>query len=386
MKFWTGILFLLLLGCKESGKSLISNSENDVETTVFDFTKIGIAADSIRHQELLPLSLLADSIQVVKLETGNNCLVDGKADYFIGDTFILVSQRDQVMLFDRTGRFLRTVARKGRGPGEYESFEDISVDEARGMVYLLGEFGDVKMYNLSDSNYFKRFECAGSDRFYNSILSQDSGRLLVAPCLYKDTKHLIVQLDTTGQFVCGLPCSPNDKKLTHIEGKKLIYRVGDEYHYVSSNDDTVYRVTGNTLKLKWVFNVKGAQRVEMNGETRSFLFPTVLTIEEQKEKEGRTLTTYSNTFYCYDKRSRQLLTYDKVWDDYLLTLYWKIDNLHIQDGDRFYWVYPAPLLEEFIPQVLELEEVKPGMKERLTDLQKTLSTDDNPVLLIGRLK
>ena len=44
------------------------------------------------------------------------------------------------------------------------------------------------------------------------------------------------------------------------------------------------------------------------------------------------------------------------------------------------------MLTEAIPLILESEEVDDKIKEHIKDLQGTITLDDNPVILIGRLK
>ena len=107
MKFAFAVIlsFGFIVACKSPDKYLTVTNDRGIETTVIDFTKVQAGNDSLVHYNLLALSKLADDIQMIRLETENNCLVDGKASYWLEDSCIIVMQRDQIMMFDREGRF-----------------------------------------------------------------------------------------------------------------------------------------------------------------------------------------------------------------------------------------------------------------------------------------
>ena len=129
MKFVFAVIlsFGFIVACKSPDKYFTVTNDRGIETTVIDFTKVQAGNDSLVHYNLLALSKLADDIQMIRLETENNCLVDGKASYWLEDSCVIVMQRDQIMMFDREGHFLRTIATQERAPGEFEGFQDARV-------------------------------------------------------------------------------------------------------------------------------------------------------------------------------------------------------------------------------------------------------------------
>lgn len=385
MKFiFTIICSICLVGaCKSPDKYLTVTNDRGIETTVIDFTKVQAGSDSLVHHNLLALSELADNIQMVRLETGNNCLVDGKASYWLEDSCIIVIQRDQLMMFDLEGRFLRTIATQGRAPGEFGEFQDARVKD--GKIYLLDDFGKGKIFSIGENEEVSDFQGSTKDRFYNSFLPLDSGRILMAPFKCESTKNLIYIQDADGKYLQGIPCPPNQDILSY-NGRKLVSQVGQDYYYTPFLCDTVFQFIGGNLLPKWIFKVGARQEVEVNGETSRFLFLTVRTITEQNTVNSVVYTTYSNVFYRYDKTDKKLVSFEKVWDDRFALVYRDIQDLNIQNGELFYWVYPASMLVEAIPQVLELEDVDEKIKENLKKWQEKISLDDNPVLLVGKLK
>lgn len=376
------VVFLLAAACKDSDKYIITTKNQGVETTTIDFTKARAGGDSLMYYSSLPLSGLADAIQVIRLETGNHCLIDGKATYLVGDSCIIVVQRDQIMMFDKEGHFRRTIAVSGRAPEEFGAFQDVRM--SNGKIYLLDEFGKGKIFSVKEEKV-SNFQGSTQDRWYNSFLPLDNGHILMAPFKCKGSENIYYVQDSTGKYLEGIPCPPNEDVLSY-NGRKLVSQVGQEFRYTPFTVDTVFQITHGNLLPKWIFKVGAKQEIEVCGETKRFLFLNLKTITQQSTSNSVVYTTYSSHYYCYDKDAKRLIAFENIWDDKFASMHRGIQNLHIQNGEWFYWVYPASILTEIIPQILQAEDVDDTIKEYIRDLQGTITLDDNPVILVGRLK
>lgn len=377
------ILFLLATACKNSDKYVTTVEDRGIETTTIDFTKVQDGRDSIVHYSSLPLSEIADDIQMIRLETGDNCLIDGKATFWVEDSCIIVIQQDQIMMFDREGRFRRTIAASGRAPEEFGKFQDVRIKN--GKIYLLDDLGKGTIFSLKEGEGVSNFQGCTEDRFYNSFLPLDNGHILMAPFKCEGSKNIYYIQDTAGKFQEGVPCPP-DKETLCYNGRKLVSQVGQEYRYTPFTVDTVFQIIHGSLLPRWIFKVGAQQEIEVHGETSRFLFLNLRTITNQSTSNSVVYTTYSNVYYCYDKEAKKLSVFDEIFDDRFASIHRDIQNLKIQDGEWFYWVYPASMLMEAIPLILQSEEVDDKIKEHMKDLQGTITLDDNPVVLIGRLK
>mgnify|MGYP005861706353 FL=1 len=69
----------------------------------------------------VPLSLLTEELQVVKLDNRDEALVGGWVRTTVSDNYILVSNNKQVpyKLFKRSGEFVCSIGSYGQGPDEY---------------------------------------------------------------------------------------------------------------------------------------------------------------------------------------------------------------------------------------------------------------------------
>jgi hypothetical protein len=77
------------------------------------------------------LSDIASNISYVKLQTDSNCLIskirEPENNIQFDRSLIFINDRKNLFLFDSTGRFIRTIGKIGRGPGEIASFDNFTL-------------------------------------------------------------------------------------------------------------------------------------------------------------------------------------------------------------------------------------------------------------------
>jgi hypothetical protein len=93
--------------------------------------------DALENERRFRLSDMAESLEYVELKTppGMPIMV---THMVVSDEYIFVESKDEVYQFTMSGDFVRKVGRNGRGPGEYLTAIDISVDEAKRQVNIVG--------------------------------------------------------------------------------------------------------------------------------------------------------------------------------------------------------------------------------------------------------
>lgn len=93
----------------------------------------------------------------LEVTTDDASLIDGVYDYAVTDRYIYVLpvKEPRIVLFDRQGRFIRTLVKEGQGPGEFRGILPcIQVDERNDRLFYLViiEFGNIRWkVNLSDN-------------------------------------------------------------------------------------------------------------------------------------------------------------------------------------------------------------------------------------------
>jgi len=165
------VLTFALFSCNSVTESSISNSTTiDIE-------------NSIGKAKVVKLSELAKSIEYIPLETNDSVLLSEISGIVYSNDRIYVSDNSKIFVFDNTGKYIRTLNKKGRGPGEYMMILSFKVDKSSGSIYITDQLGKVYIYD-SLHNYvssiepkvksihFTSFENFGDTLFFATFFSR----------------------------------------------------------------------------------------------------------------------------------------------------------------------------------------------------------------------
>lgn len=124
--YFSLILILLLVSSSCNVDPTVSNELIELDTHA-----------AIKNKKHLKLSDIAQSVEFVKLETSSECLISG-GSFVLGEKYIvfLNYRPGKVMLFDRSGKFLRDIGRVGQGPGEYKQAGNIDLNSAEDKILV----------------------------------------------------------------------------------------------------------------------------------------------------------------------------------------------------------------------------------------------------------
>jgi hypothetical protein len=139
-----------------------------------EVTKIDIV-DGIRQSKKIPLSVVTDDILLIPLETLNESIIAKILEVFFFDNYIIViDDLPQILLFDKTGKFVRKIGNKEDGTSELSAvYFSIVTDEKLFVwdLHLNTTFG----YDLHTGKSIKtlthKFIPAGMEYFNDSLLA-----------------------------------------------------------------------------------------------------------------------------------------------------------------------------------------------------------------------
>ena len=95
-KYLLLIVLFLSTHCNSDKKA---KSENDGKRN--EFFEINYE-NELRNKKTVTLSDIASELRYIPLETGNNCLIFQKPEYYFSDKFIFVSNYDHILVYDYT--------------------------------------------------------------------------------------------------------------------------------------------------------------------------------------------------------------------------------------------------------------------------------------------
>lgn len=94
-------------------------------------------------------------MNVIPLETTQKCLIGQVSKVlFYKERMFILDNLNKLFAFDTSGKFLYTVGKEGRGPGEYLELRDFDIDEF-GNIFILS-YGKILKYSL-DAKFLKTF-------------------------------------------------------------------------------------------------------------------------------------------------------------------------------------------------------------------------------------
>ena len=211
--------------------------------------KVGKNADELlilKFEDQSLSSLFSNRIfgkmEMTPLETDEKCLVGAYPELLADDRHFFITDRQQhvVFRFDRAGKFINQIGKRGRGPGEYSGILDFDVDAEANVVEILVSGGQIMRYNYDgtfvsnqkyDIKYLHSFIKTGADYWFNigaTKFSEDGHLLKVSEDGTVIEKFLPVKTDWEIPF-----------------GDRSFSRCGDMISFKEVFSNTVHRITDN---------------------------------------------------------------------------------------------------------------------------------------------
>ena len=111
---------------------------------------------------------LFKNIRYVRLETNDNCLVNGNTCKIVYRNGIIhlenyINHKYEVLLFNKEGIFQRSICKEGQGPEEYQNATSIAVN-SKGHISFADRVGKGRIVNYGlDGDFISRINLAGLD-------------------------------------------------------------------------------------------------------------------------------------------------------------------------------------------------------------------------------
>ena len=143
--YYITIIGLLLLSCNRTKQS----ESNEISR---EFLEIPVDID---QNYSLPLSEIAEEITAIELELTDESQINPEAIQRIiisEDHIIVVSGMlgfAKILVFNKDGKFLRSIGSRGQGPGEYTMITNVALDEKNSRLFIVNSGpNNIICYNL----------------------------------------------------------------------------------------------------------------------------------------------------------------------------------------------------------------------------------------------
>lgn len=387
-------LSLLLFACggKKSGDQ---QAENISEVPEYPVT-ISFAKGIETEKEVL-LSEIAREVRIVPLETKPECLVAKVSKGMIQmiDHNLFIPCSEGLLQFTDNGKFIRSVSKRGQGPGEYSMIRFIAANDKLKQIYIM-EHGRIFSYTI-DGDYIGESKIPFCWQF---TLLGDSAYV---GYIYNNTgqkKDRLVVVDRQGET---LNAFPQYDQFTIANGRNYyLWGKYDRYVYSFKGDayckeyynDTVFTVTLQELQPRYIldlgkYKIPKERRFEvLEGKWLDYSEPAQAYLRPDfHETTSWVFLPYTSWDVTNEEELPRLAIYDKKKGNCYKVKDNKIKN-DMEGGLPF---YPQTRIADDVllyyleaSEVMELAEDDPSVLEY--EQLKNLKEDDNPVLMIVYLK
>ncbi|MDR2232085.1 MAG: 6-bladed beta-propeller [Tannerella sp.] len=427
--------FLIILICL----SACSGDKKSVgEVPVID------VISSVEHYQRVYCSDLFSSMELIPLETKQECLMGTNYTLKLKDSMIIVRSipgmggmigpvNISLYAFDRSGNFINPIGRKGQGPEEYISIGDpfFNMDQP---TLFVEDMKKVIEYDLQ-GNFIRSFKIIEIDSGVKlSNYGYVGGGLFIAkmPNNGKNEYNYCI-MDEQGNFLKGFPNYIFFQKEREYASTMEIaidpIRVDDQLYLKDMLNDTIYSLSNMELKPEFVFGFGQysypIEYMSGAGDALQRLLPDNAFLLSR----GFGYLVGTPNFFFYRVRipkvykgpkSKQVyidfLGEYKSTDDFVHGIYNIAQHTNILlDTEPFYlqkgiindlngglsfipkyyagngevidiW-NPADMKEMLTDEYFASLKIKdPQAHQKLKELLKTLKEDDNPVVVVAKLK
>ena len=426
------ILFSLCLlsGCQQS--------DSDKQAGIPSIDVI----NNLGNYQNIPLSEFVSEVEYIPLETNDDCLMGGIScllvtpthifiESFIASDYIISAEsKTRCYAFSRNGRFIGEIGRVGQGPGEYQRIVDLTIDEKKQLLYIetpitlleytydgvfrrsirkpksMNEQPISEVAFLNDNLFIGHCANHIGNEPYNFFLFNDSGRVI-------KTFNNYIKFER----ISGSGWSIGEKSIRPFRVSESIYVK------VYANDTLYFLNEQNELTPRFVFDLgKYSVQEKRGGPINSlsdFYIPNVLKhmvgtpdyiffsvstslsaniphpkgriVIGQDGREEQGLQIPLGIYDMANNKTRLLET------DPVSRLTGLINDI---DGGFSFWPKYYSSANELIDvlQVYAMKEIltekyfaaheikDPQAHQKLKELLKNLEFDDNPVIVIAKLK
>lgn len=349
----------------------------------------------------ISLSSIAEDIKYIPLS--NEMLIGDIVSIELTDSLIFLAPASETLcVFDRDGKLKSRIGKRGKGPGEYNYSNSFTIDKYKRIIYILNTTHKNILKYSFEGKFLGELSLQNLDTFFYEIILSNNYLFLFEGINGGYGKYDWVKIDTNGEVI--------SKKLNYIEefpsyhqccGNKQI-AFNNSFYYWNQINDTIFEINNAKYNPAFMF-AQGDFRFPKQkvGEfPMKYFFPRVIFITKKYVLLGYGYQ-YQSFTALYEKAKKQLYAVNKT-DNMEL---WRGPGI-VNDFDSGLPLIPLSYYrneknEEFIVSKVDPFQLKslvaseafknsspqyPEKKKELERLGLGLKENDNPILMITKLK
>lgn len=415
------LLILLCCSCqhKQPSESPIAEEAQDVSSCV----EIELGNNLKDSGEKMLFSDLVEDVEFVKLETtnasllGNICKILLFNDHLFIQTMGVDNSNALISVFDRNGKFIRKIGRIGQGPGEYRLARDIAVNDS--LLFInVNWLRKIMVYNWHTGKFVKDIPISREVECISSLEDNCIALYPGSPSTPKREKDknffsaVVLSYDGKEKLIRNKTILETDESCVdqyiNYTTFSSPYLYQNTSNYYDDINDTIYAIKPNEIRPVYHIN-KGEYKMPIC----DYFVGKKYFSEGYAYIHGMTFLETSSSF-CMDfsyRRRKWIARYDKA--NGALTCWAQEARIerggdHIVYGGGFYndvlggaapiWrtldggkyifnIINQGNLDNWPLEKLKSASVKfPEKRDQLVKLLEEYGEDDNPIIVLYKLK
>jgi hypothetical protein len=348
------------------------------------------------------LSEIAEEITYVQLS--NSILFGNIVSVELTDSLIFVTPAlKELFVYDYNGNFIRQIGNQGRGPGEYKYANKFTLDRNKEIVYILDGIKHAFLKYSFKGNFIEIIEPKIDDiKLYGEVVFSGDKLILFEGINQGEGKYDWVVLDTKGNILFEKLNAIEQFPSYHfcIGNKQEAFR--NTFYYWNQINDTIFKITNKKYEPAFIFTQGNFRfpKQKINETYTEYFFPRVIFFTKHYLFIAY-IFNYKNYTGVYVKSENQLYNVNVTEDwnfingpgipnDFdsgvpLIPLTYYRDKY-----DKEYLIgaiNPFQLKVHVASEAFKKSNPKyPEKKKELEKLANSLNENDNPVLMLVKLK
>ena len=209
--------------------------------------KVNLKGDTVKFGDLF------SKMEIIPLETLDSCLIMNieKIELHNNQLFIFDNLRPALYVFDKKGKYIKQIGKKGEGPDEFQVITDVFIDKTRNVILFLSHFGSVLIYDI-EGNYIGREMLPIKNNYY-SIATTENNNWVLWSCVDADESGITV---VNKDSMLPIYETWHNDRMLDMGLMKPFYQYNKIYFFSSAYQNTVYQIKTDSLisAYKWDFN------------------------------------------------------------------------------------------------------------------------------------
>lgn len=341
--------------------------------------------ENLDNNHSVSLSTFVKDVEYIPLETTDECLLSNELQVFVENNDIIVGDQkaQKFFRFDRKGKFLNTIGKRGEGPEEY--------------IYSISFYADNEYVYITDANSKQLNKYSHEGKFIEKIptdlvswsLEKEGDNFICYNFLYnriggKNNVYELFLLDSKGKQIKKQPTTVTSAKDNAILFTfPFFYRYDGKVFYKNAVTEFVYHIDNN-LNMTPAYRIIGGGNNNGKEDYKDIQkYAKAMSVRDIFENNKLIIITYAFknrlNYFVYDKSLKK--GYNAVEGD---NPGFKDD---IMNGLTFEPLIGSRSNSNCLVSLKEAANVIENAKDlKEKENIKSLDFDDNPVLVIAHLK